>query len=287
MSRSEGRRAPPGRRAEGDAARRGVATGRDELATSGAAARTGAQPAGMRLRACVVVAGVRGMTQLAARLEPARVGRLLEEFFATMTDVAVAHHAVIDLLLGEAIVLFYGVPVPRRDDALRATRTAIEMQRAFLALRNRWAAAAEEGTETLGLAIGVAAGEVLIANVRPGMWLEYTAVGEPVNTAAQLCAAASGAETLIDEAVHASTAVRLEDDFQFTSRTVGPRSRTTQTAYRVAPRRAGLRIVPPRPALDPVCGGRVDVRRAVREHGHYFCSAACARRFDGDRERVD
>ena len=284
MSRTEGRRATPGRRAEGDAARRGVAIGRDELTASGAAARTGASPAGMRLRACVVVAGVRGMTELAARLEPARVGRLLEEFFATMTDVAVAHHAVIDLLLGEAIVLFYGVPVPRRDDALRATRTAIEMQRAFLALRNRWAAASEAGIETLGLAIGVAAGEVLIASVRPGAWLDYTAVGEPVSTAAQLCAAARGAETLIDEAVHASTAVRLEDDCQFTSRALGPRGRTALTAYRVAPRRAGLRVVPPRPVLDPVCGARVDVRRGVREHGRYFCSAACARRFVGDRE---
>jgi class 3 adenylate cyclase/YHS domain-containing protein len=282
---NEGRRATPGRRAEGDAARRGEAAGRDEVAASSAAGRAQATRTGVRLRACVVVAGVRGMTQLAARLEPARVGRLLEEFFATMTDVAVAHHAVIDLLLGEAIVLFYGVPVPRRDDALRATRTAIEMQRAFLALRNRWAAAGEDGIETLGLAIGVAAGEVLIASVRPSAWLDYTAVGEPVSTAAQLCAAARGAETLIDEAVHASTAVRLEDDFLFTSRTLGSRSRTTQTVYRVAPRRGGLRVVPPRPVLDPVCGSRVDVRRAVREDEHYFCSAACARRFAGERER--
>jgi adenylate cyclase len=234
---------------------------------------------GARVRACVVVARVRGLTQLVARLEPPRVVRLLEEFFATMTDVAVAQRAVVDLLMGEAIVLFYGVPVPRRDDPLRAVRTAVEMQRAFLGLRNRWLAAGDEGIAQLGLAIGVAAGEVLVASLRPSAWLDYTAVGEPVNLAAQLCGAARGGETLIDEAAYASASTRLVDELLFTSRTLGGRGRARPLAYRVAPRRSGLRVVPPRPMLDPVCGNTVDMRHGVREHGRYFCSAACARRF--------
>jgi class 3 adenylate cyclase len=227
---------------------------------------------------------VRGLTELAGRLEPPRVVRLLEEFFATMTDVAVAQRAVIEPLLGEAIVLLYGVPVPRRDDPLRAVRTAVEMQRAFLALRNRWLTRGEDGITQLSLAVGVAAGEVLIASMRPGAWLDYTAVGEPVNTAVELCAAARGAETLLDDAAHASAFVRLEGELQFTSRTLGGRGRDTRMAYRVSAQRAGLRVVPPRPVVDPVCGGAVDPRRAVREHDRYFCSAACARRFAGVRD---
>jgi class 3 adenylate cyclase len=201
-----------------------------------------------------------------------------------MTDLAVGQRAVIDTLLGEAIVLLYGVPVPRRDDPLRAVRTAVEMQRAFLALRNRWLARGEDGITQLGLAIGVAAGEVLIASVRPGTWLDYTAVGEPVNAAAQLCGAARGGETLLDEAAHASTFVRLEDELVFSSRTLGGRSRNARMSYRVSAQRAGLRVVPPRPVHDPVCGSAVDPRRAVRERDRYFCSAACARRYAGDRE---
>jgi class 3 adenylate cyclase len=249
-----------------------------------AAVRTAAPRPGVRVRACVVAARVRGLTELALRLEPPRVVPLLEEFFATMTDVAVAQRAVIDTLLGEAIVLLYGMPAPRRDDPLRAVRTAVEMQQAFLALRNRWLARGEDGTRQLGLAIGVAAGEVLIASVRPGEWLDYAAIGEPVNTAAELCAAARGGETLIDEAAHASAFVRLEDELLFTSRTLGGRSRAARMAYRVGPQRAGLRVVPPRPVLDPVCGAAVDPRRAVRERERYFCSAACARRFVPDRD---
>jgi len=277
MSRSAGRGATPGRRPDSDASRRREA--RADALDAPAAERAITPRPSVRVRACVVVARVRGLTQLAARLEPTRVVRLLEEFFATMTDVAVVQRAVVDVLLGEGIVLFYGVPVPRRDDPLRAVRTAVQMQRAFLALRNRWLAAGEEGVEQLGLAIGVAAGEVLVASVRPGAWLDCTVVGEPVHTAAQLCSAARGAETLIDEAAHASAAVRLEGELLFTSRTLGGRGRSGPIAYRVAPRRSGLRIVPPRPVIDPVCGSAVDPRHGVREGGQYFCSAACARRF--------
>jgi class 3 adenylate cyclase len=277
MTRDAGRRATPRRRGDTEAARR------DEGLALAAAARALTPRNGVRVRACVVVARVRGLSHLAARLEPPRVVRLLEEFFATMTDVAVARRAMIDMLVGEAIVLLFGVPVPRRDDPLRAVRTSVEMQRAFLSLRNRWLKAGED-VAPLGLGVGVAAGEVLVGSVRPGAWLDYTAVGEPVNAAVALCTAARGAETLIDEAAHASVSVRLEDELLFTSRTLGGRGRAARTAYRVQAQRAGLRVVPPRPLLDPVCGSAVDPRRAVRDHDRFFCSAACARRFVGGRD---
>jgi class 3 adenylate cyclase len=278
MNGTDGRPHPP-RRREAGSARRAAAL-RVDPRPAAAAGRAGAARSGVRVRACVVVARVRELTHLAARLEAPRVIRLLEEFYATMTDIAVARRAMIDTLLGEAIVLLYGIPVPRRDDPLRAVRTAVEMQEAFLALRNRWIAAGE-GVDALGLSIGVAAGEVLIATMRPGLWFDCTAVGEPVHVAADLCALARGAETLIDEAAHASVSVRLEDELRFAARPLGGRARAARLAYRVRPQRAALRVVPPRPLIDPVCGAAVDPRGAVRDGERYFCSAACARRFAG------
>jgi class 3 adenylate cyclase len=277
--RSARRRVSARRRADVEPVRRGDAPASDD----GVAASVGAPRTGVRVRACVAVARVRGLSELAARLDPPSVVRVMEEFFATMTDVAVAHRAAIDTLLGEAIALFYGMPVPRRDDPLRAVRAAVAMQHAFLALRNRWIARGDEGVAQLALAVGVAAGEVLIASVRPGAWSDYTAVGDPVNLAAELCATARGGETLIDEAAHASVFMRLEGEMRFSSRTLGGRKGNARTAYRVVSQRGGLRVVPPRPVLDPVCGSAVDPRHGVREYGRYFCSAACARRFAGDR----
>src|SRR5271156_5273916 len=201
MSKEAGRRATSRRRSEGAAA-----DGSAPLLPDAA------RRMGVRVRASGVVARIRGLTEVAAQLEPTRVVQLVEEFFTTMTDVAVGQQAMVGTFLGGAIVLFYGIPIPRRDDSLRAVRTAVEMQRAFLALRNRWLAAGQPDIARLGLAVGAAAGEVLVGSVRPDARLDYTAIGEPVNTAAALCAAAREAETLIDEAVHASASARLEGE---------------------------------------------------------------------------
>src|SRR5262245_20702169 len=95
VSRGARRRLHPRRRADVEPQRRAALA--MHAATPVAAPRTG-----VRVRACVVVARVRGLSEVAARLEPPRVVRLLEEFFATMTDVAVAQRAAIDTLLGEA-----------------------------------------------------------------------------------------------------------------------------------------------------------------------------------------
>jgi class 3 adenylate cyclase len=235
----------PRRRSEEAAARRTAAAraGCEPVQTAVVDRPTG-NASGVRLRACVVVVSLRGLTQLASRVEPPIVVRLLEEFYGAMTDVAVAHRAMIDTLLGDALLLLYGVPSPRRDDPLRAVRTALDMQRAFLALRNRWLARGEEGATSLGLAAGTASGEVLIASMRPSGWLDYTAVGEPVNAAVGMCAAARAGEQLIDEATYASVHTRLDAELLFTSRAVGSRGREQRPAYRVQPRRAGLRVVP-------------------------------------------
>lgn len=231
--------------ARGVAARRGAGPRRVRAVRKAPALES--PRAAARVRGCVVVARLRGLSALVGRLEPQRVMRLLDEVFAAMTDVAVAQRAAIDRLLGETIVLFYGLPAPGRDDALRAVRTAMDMQRAFLALRNRWAKAGGVGSPGLGLAIGVAAGEVLVAG-RPGQWLDYAAVGKPVDVAVQLCAAARGAETLVDDAVHGSVADRVEDDLIFTSRALP--GGAGLSAYRVAPSRGSLHAVP-RPGAHP------------------------------------
>jgi class 3 adenylate cyclase len=202
---------------------------------------------GARLRACIVLASLRGFDELAAHLEPRRVIALLQEFVGAMADVAVAHRAAIDTISGDGIRLLFGVPAPRRDDPLRAVRVAASLQRAALALRNRWLATGELHAAALGLCVGVAAGEVLIADLSGRGGHAGTPVGEPVRRAARLCAAARGGETLVDEATYASAGARLDGELVFSARPLGTRAREARTAYKAQARRAGLRVVPTRP----------------------------------------
>lgn len=199
---------------------------------------------GARVRACVLIASLRGFDQMSAVLEPRRVLALLQEFVGAMTDVAVAHRALIDAVLGDGVLLLYGVPAPRRDDPVHAVRAAAALQRAALALRNRWISAGEQRAAGFGLAVGVAAGDVLIADLSARGGRAITPVGEAVRRAARLCAAARGGETLVDEAIYASAGTRLDEEFVFTARALARRGRALRAAYRAQVRRAGLRIVP-------------------------------------------
>ncbi len=213
----------------------------------GAAPRQTTPRPGTRLRACVVIASLRGFDTLAVHLEPKRVAPLLHEFLAAIADVAVAHHALIDTVVGDGVLLLYGVPAPRRDDPIRAVRAAAALQRAALALRNRWLAAGKTRAAELGLAVGVAAGEVLVVDLSARGGSAATPIGEPLRRAERLCAAARGGETLIDEATYASAATRLDGELSFSARPLGGRARASRGgAYRAQPRRAALRVVAPR-----------------------------------------
>ncbi len=207
-----------------------------------------------RLRACVLVTRLRAFEALGAQLEPQRVVALLQEFVAAVADVAVAQRAVIDLISGDTVRLLYGVPTPRRDDPVRAVRAAAALQRAVLALRNRWLSAGDQAVAALALAVGVASGEVVLADLSARGGHVGIPVGEPVGRAERLCAAAQGGETLVDEATCASAAARLDGDFVFTAR-AGGRGRTEwRGVYRVQARRAGLRVVPRRAAAGRFAG---------------------------------
>ncbi len=291
MRKAAGRHGISKRRETAEEAQRAEAHGRRRFSAKDLARSLKRQreclPCGVRLRASVLFMDLRGFTRLAGRLEPELVVRLLGDFYALMTDVAVAQHAVIDCVIGDAMMLLYGVPVPRKDDGVRAVRTAVDMQRAFLALRNCWLSDGRAGAGQLGLGIAVATGELVLAKVKSPLWIDHMAVGEPVGRAVHLCAAARVADSLIDEATYGAVCSALEGEVVFTSREVAHKQGELIPAYRVQRRRGGLHVVPQRSTTDPVCGVLIDPRKALRRYSsgktYYFCSQTCAERYLGDR----
>lgn len=247
---------------------------------------TSAARRAIRGRASVLVAGLRGFNQLVATAEPSSVVRLLDEFFASMTDVAVGHRALIDRPVNEELMLVYGLPRSRRDDGMRGIRSALDMQSTFLSLRNRWLSSGREDVEQLCLSIGVATGLVVFAGVDFPPGRGRTPVGEVVDRAARLCQAAAPAECLIDEVTYAAGASGLDKEAIFTSREVALRPRESVSGYRVQRRRAALCLVRARLQRDPVCKVALDpataTRRWIAGQMMYFCSDVCAERFVAD-----
>ena len=132
-----------------------------------------------------------GSTSLGERTDPENLRALLERYFAVMRAALERHGGTVEKFIGDAVVAFFGVPVIREDDALRAVRAAFDMQRDLAALNRelsqRW------GVE-LALRIGVNTGEVLVSGAA-----EHT-VGDAVNVAARLEQAAGAGQVLVGEA---------------------------------------------------------------------------------------
>ncbi len=129
-----------------------------------------------------------GSTSLGERTDPESLRALLERYFAAMRAALERHGGTVEKFIGDAVVAFFGVPVTREDDALRAVRAAFDMQRDLAELNpelaERW------GVE-LAVRIGVNTGEVLVSGTA-----EHT-VGDAVNVAARLEQTAGAGEVLV------------------------------------------------------------------------------------------
>jgi class 3 adenylate cyclase/YHS domain-containing protein len=236
---------------------------------------------GLRLPVTVLFADIRGFTRLAERLPAEHVVALLDDFFGAMSAAALAHRAVIDKLIGDAVMLLFGVPAARGDEADRAMRTALEMHRRFAGVVARWVRTLPAGSP-LGLGIGCASGEAILANVGSAARMDYTAIGAPVNLAARLAALAPPGATFIDCVMLERVSVGVRGAVR-----VGrPRLLVVKGVHRrVAVYACTARARPSVPRAtktveDPVCGMKVERRSAVtriyRGRRHYFCSRACA-----------
>lgn len=132
-----------------------------------------------------------GSTQLGERLDPESFRRVISSYYTTVEDAIARHGGHIEKFIGDAVVVAFGVPRAHEDDALRAVRSAVEIDAALAGLN-------EDLQRTLGVTIqtraGINTGEVMAGNpVRSETYVS----GGPVNIAARLQQAAAPGETLI------------------------------------------------------------------------------------------
>ena len=106
------------------------------------------------------------------------------------------HGGTLDKFMGDAIMALWGAPMAHEDDADRAMRCALDQLAALERLNNKWK---EQGRSELGIGIGINFGEVFAGNIGSDRRLEYTVIGDAVNTAYRLCGKAGPNEILISE----------------------------------------------------------------------------------------
>ncbi|MBN2498861.1 MAG: adenylate/guanylate cyclase domain-containing protein [Deltaproteobacteria bacterium] len=140
------------------------------------------------------------------QVEPERVHALLNEYLEEMVGCVFGREGTVDKFIGDGLLAFFGDPLPQSDHARRAVRSALDMLEKVEQLNARWHA---QGQHTIQIRIGINTGPVIVGNVGAQRRLEYTVLGDQVNRAQRLEAAARPGCVLISE----TTFRQVEADF--------------------------------------------------------------------------
>jgi adenylate cyclase len=131
----------------------------------------------------VVFTDLEGFTKLSHAIEPEMVALLLNRYLDMLSDVVLKHGGTIDKFVGDAVVAFWGAPFKRPDDGERAVRAAIAMYEAGEEFRRT----VPEGVPAIGKTrVGLHFGEAIVGNFGGEGRIQYTALGDSMNTAARL-----------------------------------------------------------------------------------------------------
>ena len=165
----------------------------------------------------VLTSDLRGFTALSERLPPEEVITILNIYLAKMTEVIAEYQGTIDDFMGDGILVLFGAPIAREDDAQRAVACAIAMQ---LAMAQVNATTQQQGWPHLEMGIGINTGNVVVGNMGSEKRCKFSVIGSNVNLAYRIESNTTGGQIFISGStlkqvesiaqVHASRDVQMK-----------------------------------------------------------------------------
>ena len=126
---------------------------------------------------------VQGFTSISEKLSPQELVELLNEFLTEMADIVMKHRGMVDKFEGDAIIAMFGAPSRLSNHSEAACLASIEMQKRLEELRSLWK---ERDKPQLRMRIGLHSGSAVVGNMGSRNRMDYTMMGDTVNTAARL-----------------------------------------------------------------------------------------------------
>ena len=115
--------------------------------------------------------------------DPEGLVELLNEYLDEMTSIVLKYEGMLDKYVGDAVMAFWGAPLPQKDHAIRTCYAALDMQKRLSELRVKWK---KEGKPELAARCGVNTGIVIVGNMGGKDRFDYTVIGDSVNLASRL-----------------------------------------------------------------------------------------------------
>jgi adenylate cyclase len=152
---------------------------------------------GGQSRNCTVFfTDIRGFTPMSEKRTAQQVVDMLNEYFELMVEVIFKYQGTLDKFVGDEIMALFGAPVSSEDHAYRAVKVAVEQMQAL----EEWnLVRVAEGDDPISVGMGINTGEVVAGYLGSSKALEYTVIGDVVNTASRLCSRAGPGEIVISK----------------------------------------------------------------------------------------
>ena len=167
----------------------------------------GVKLGGVRQKITALFADVRNFTTLSESSTPELIVTLLNRYFSMVSEIIFRHGGTLDKYIGDGLMALFGAPYAGQLDAVQAVRAAVEMQRAMIGFNERLAA---ENLPPISIGIGINTGSAIVGYIGSETRLDYTAIGDTINTAARLESRALPGQIVVSE----NTMQALDESFQ-------------------------------------------------------------------------
>jgi len=135
-------------------------------------------------RDCTVLfSDIRNFTALSESMAPEALVKFINGYLSPMTRIVLEEGGTLDKYIGDALMAFWGAPVPQEDHAIRACRTALRFLEELEQLRKGWVA---EGLPEIEIGVGINSGPMVVGNMGSDLRFDYTVMGDAVNMASRL-----------------------------------------------------------------------------------------------------
>lgn len=176
----------------------------DELAQKG---DFSIQLGGEKRHVAVLFVDIRGFTSMSEGLAPEEVVEILNEYLSLTTEAIFKNKGTLDKFIGDAAMAIFNAPFDLDDYVFRSVKTAMDIANGSGALGKRLM---ERFGKSVSFGIGVHCGEAVVGNIGCEHRMDFTAIGDTVNTAARLESNAERGQILISREVYECVKDRIE-----------------------------------------------------------------------------
>ncbi len=160
---------------------------------------------GTRVEITTLFCDIRGFTHFSENLEPEELVSILNRYLAAAADAILSQEGTVDKFMGDAVMAWFNAPIQQVDHTLRAVRAALAIRAAVERVHKDMPVSSH-----LAFGIGIHFGEAILGLIGSEKRMEYTAIGDSVNTAKRIQENATANQILISAAAYRLVSDRIK-----------------------------------------------------------------------------